>query len=439
MKNIISVSLVMLFSMLLNSCNEENCQAPEIDTIHETEEEYNKRMAWFTDARFGIMVHWGPVTVSGKEISWSRWGYRRDQEKMPEWDPETMLRAEVYDSLYLEFNPVEFDADEWMQLVKDAGAKYFVFTSKHHDGFFNFDTKTSDYKITSERSPYGKDICRQLSNSAEKYGIRLGWYYSPTDWYDQDFYTENHSKYIDKMHTNVVELLTNYNEIDLIWFDAGAPSLYWDSIELREIIRGINPDIIINDRSVYPKGDFNTPEGRIPDFNNKRPWESVLGISEYWSYKPNSELIPAKQWIRNLCWCSGKDGNLLLNITPDPLGRIEDGQKEILHEIGDFMEKHGNVIYGTEGGPYVFERFNMVSTYKDNYLNILVLNDYGADVIIPALDNEIIRREDFNIDKLEFAKYDGVYTLKAEGIQGAVGIIRIEFKNDIDNKIIYVK
>ena len=183
-----------------------------------------KDMQWWRDARFGMFVHWGPVSLKGTEIGWSRGGERRGRSGTGS------IPVEVYDNLYKEFNPTEFDAGEWVEIAKAAGMKYIVFTSKHHDGFSMFDSKATDYKITSPESPFGRDVVGELAKACHDGGLKIGFYYSPVDWYHPDYRTENHANYIKFMHNQVREICSNYGRIDIMWFDGlGGTSEDWNS------------------------------------------------------------------------------------------------------------------------------------------------------------------------------------------------------------------
>ena len=177
----------------------------------ETPEQYQQRMAWWQQARFGMFIHWGPVSLKGTEIGWSRGGERRGTGGTGE------IPVEVYDNLYKQFNPVQFNAQEWVAIAKDAGMKYLVFTTRHHDGFSMFDSALTDYKITN--SPFGRDVVRELADACHEAGLRLGFYYSPPDWHHPDYRTENHARYIEYLHGQIRELCTNYGRIDILWFD----------------------------------------------------------------------------------------------------------------------------------------------------------------------------------------------------------------------------
>jgi len=151
----------------------------------------------------------------------------------------------IYDNLYKQFNPVKFNADEWVQIAKDAGMKYLVFTSKHHDGFSMFDSELTDYKITN--SPFKRDVVKELADACHKAGLKLGYYYSPVDWYHPDYRTENHARYIKFLHGQLREICSNYGQIDIIWFDGlGGSAKDWDSENLFKMIRRLQPDVIID-------------------------------------------------------------------------------------------------------------------------------------------------------------------------------------------------
>ena len=182
--------------------------------------------------KFGLFVHWGPVSLEGTEIGWSRGGARRGTGGTGE------IPLDVYDNLYKKFNPVKFNADEWVRIAKAAGMRYLVFTSRHHDGFSKFDTKLTDYKITSPDSPYRKDIVKELADACHEGGPEVGLYYSQPDWHHPDYRTANHARYIEYMHGQVRELMTNYGRVDMLWFDGlGGTAKDWDAETLFKMIR----------------------------------------------------------------------------------------------------------------------------------------------------------------------------------------------------------
>ncbi len=339
-------------------------------------------MQWWREARFGMFVHWGPVSLKGTEIGWSRGGERRgtggDKGEIP---------VEVYDNLYKEFNPVKFDAKEWVAIAQAAGANYLVFTTKHHDGFCEFDSALTDYKITN--SPFKRDVVKELAEACHAAKLRLGFYYSPPDWHHPEYRTERHAQYIQYLHGQLRELCTNYGQLDVVWFDGlGGTAKDWDSENLFKMIRELQPHTIINNRAGLP-ADFDTPEQTIGRFQKNRAWESCITICNQWAWKPNDELKPLKTCIDTLVRCAGGDGNLLLNVGPMPTGEIEPRQVERLKEMGAWLKQYGESIYGTRGGPFRPGKWG-AATCKDAriYLHVLAWPDNVLK--LPAIPNKVV-------------------------------------------------
>jgi len=360
-------------------------------------------LAWWRQARFGLFVHWGPVSLKGTEIGWSRGGERRGRRgKGP-------IPVEVYDNLYKQFNPVKFDAEEWVRIAKAAGMKYLVFTTKHHDGFSMFDSALTEYKIT--RSPYGKDIVKQLADACHKGGLRLGFYYSPPDWHHPDYRTERHAKYIAFLHGQIRELCTNYGRLDVLWFDGlGGKADDWNSPPLFKMVRDLQPHILINNRAGLP-GDFDTPEQRVGRFQIDRPWETCMTICRQWAWKPNDSLKSLQQCVHTLVRCAGGDGNLLLNVGPMPDGRIEPRQVDRLKEIGAWLQTHGESIYGTRGGPFKPGPYGC-STCKANRVYLHVLKWPDEAVQLPAIGPRVTGASVLGGGKAEVKQTDDGLTVR---------------------------
>ena len=338
--------------------------------------------AW-RQMKFGLFIHWGPVSLKGTEIGWSRGGERRGRN-----DKSTgSIPVEIYDNLYKQFNPVKFNADEWVQIAKDAGMKYLVFTSKHHDGFSMFDSKVTEYKISN--SPFKRDVVKELADACHKGGLKLGYYYSPPDWYHPDYRTENHARYIEFLHGQLREICSNYGKIDIIWFDGlGGSAKDWGSENLFKMIRQLQPNVIINNRAGFP-ADHDTPEQRIGKFQNDRPWETCMTICRQWAWKPNDDMKSLKQCIQTLVKTVGGDGNLLFNVGPMPDGRIEPRQVERLKEMGAWLKKYGQSIYGTRGGPFKPGAWG-ASTHKGNAVYVHIMNWSGGQLILPPVSKKIV-------------------------------------------------
>ena len=338
-------------------------------------------LRWWQEARFGLFIHWGPVSLKGTEIGWSRGGQRgRRKGRGP-------IPVEVYDNLYRQFNPTKFNAAQWIGIAKAAGMKYLVFTSKHHDGFSMFDSKLTDYKITN--SPFRRDVVAELAKACHEGGLRLGFYYSPPDWHHPHYRTADHARYVEFLHGQLRELCTNYGKVDVIWFDGlGGKATDWDSQNLFKTIRRLQPHVLINNRAGLP-GDFDTPEQRIGTFQIDRPWETCMTICRQWAWKPNDKMKPLKQCLDTLIRCAGGDGNLLFNVGPMPTGEIEPRQVARLKEMGDWLGKYGQSIYATRGGPFRPGAWG-ASTHKGDTIYLHVLGWQGDSVRLPPIPKKII-------------------------------------------------
>ncbi len=337
--------------------------------------------------KFGLFVHWGPVSLKGTEIGWSRGGERRGHRTQSN---PAGIPVEVYDNLYKTFNPVEFDAKEWVGIAKDAGMRYMVFTTKHHDGFSMFDSRLTDYRITSPDSPYGRDVVRQLADASRQGGLWWGIYYSPVDWYHPDYRTDNHTKYIEFLHGQIRELLTDYGRVDIMWFDGlGGSADDWDSHRLFKMIRTLQPEIIINNRGGLP-GDYDTPEQRIGRMQVDRPWETCMTICRQWAWKPDDQMKSLAECLQTLVKVVGGDGNLLFNVGPMPDGRIEPRQVERLREMGQWLRQYGESIYETRGGPFRRRPWG-TATSKGNTIYVHILDPKAEAVVLPPIAKKVLQ------------------------------------------------
>ncbi|MHC4617372.1 MAG: alpha-L-fucosidase [Planctomycetota bacterium] len=333
------------------------------------------------ELKFGLFVHWGPVSLMGTEIGWSRGGERRGRKGTGE------IPVEVYDNLYRSFYPVEFDADEWGEIAKAAGMRYVVFTTKHHDGFCMFDSALTDYKITN--SPFKRDIVKEIADACHKGGLKLGFYYSQPDWHHPDYRTENHARYIGYLHGHLRELCTKYGKVDIIFFDGlGGKAEDWDSENLFKLVRQLQPDVVINNRAGLP-GDYDTPEQRVGEFQREPAWETCMTICDQWAWKTNDRLKSLKQCIQALVASVGGDGNFLFNVGPMPTGKIEPRQVNRLKEMGHWLREYGESIYGTRGGPFKSGTWG-ASTYKDNRIHLHFFNWHGTRFTLPAIPRKVI-------------------------------------------------
>jgi alpha-L-fucosidase len=371
--------------------------------VKEPKQEFDQRLQWWREARFGMFIHWGPVSLKGTEIGWSR------GQEVP---------IDVYDNLYKEFNPVQFNAEEWVGIAKAAGMKYLVITSKHHDGFCLWDTKTTPHNIIS--TPFSRDVVKELAQQCKEQGLRFCTYYSILDWFQPDYNISSRggpgyslpqgqspdmNRYIQYMKTQLRELVQNYGPLGVLWFDGEweEPWTHPDGLDLYNYVRGLQPDIIINNRVDKGRegmegtsktdqdyaGDFDTPEQKVGNFQINRPWETCITICRQWAWKPDDEMKSLKECIDILVNTVGGDGNLLLNVGPMPDGRIEPRQVQRLREIGQWLEKYGDSIYGTRGGPFKPGEWG-ASTCKGNKIYVHVLNWKDQQVTLPDIALKIV-------------------------------------------------
>jgi len=342
----------------------------------ESKEQLDARTKWWREARFGMFIHWGIYAVPADTGEW----YLSNKE----------MQVSDYEKFAARFNPVKFDARQWVKTAKAAGMKYIVITSKHHDGFCMFDSKLTDYCIT-KATPFKRDPMKELAAECRKQGLRLCFYHSIMDWHHPDYVPRRPweganrpaegadlNRYIDYMKGQLRELLTDYGPIGVIWFDGG-----WEhsaaelrSEEVVSMIRSLQPSIIIDDRSNLPE-DFSTPEQSIPEgaLAGGRLWETCMTMNDHWGYEKNdNNWKSAQDLVRMLCDIASKGGNYLLNVGPTAEGEFPPAAVERLQQIGPWMKANGKSIYGTTMSPLKSLPFDGRCTAKGNRLYLQVFN-----------------------------------------------------------------
>jgi len=337
--------------------------SPRVQAAAESPVQRAARTAWWREARFGMFIHWDMSSLAGTEISWSRKGSKPLDITG---DPAGYVEDSAYDNLYKNFNPTNFNAKAWVALAKAAGMKYIVFTAKHHGGFCMWDTKLTDYSII--HTPFKRDVLKELADACHEENLRFGIYYSPRDWHQADYGIGGNSKYVAYMDGQLSELLTGYGTVDVLWFDSyglGDPQTFWHVPEMWTRIKSLQPQIMINNRLAALRatnnlpeyrGDFDTPEQKLGSFRDNHLWESCMTIVNAphggWSYRTDGHVKSFEETLRMLVRCATGDGNLLLDVGPDSTGIIPADQSARLIEIGDWLAKNGESIYGTRGGPF---------------------------------------------------------------------------------------
>ena len=328
----------------------------------ETKAERDARMAWWREAKFGMFIHWGVYSVPA--------GFYHDKPVagIGEW---IMNRGKIpmaeYQTYAKQFNPVKFNAEEWVKIAKDAGQKYIVITSKHHDGFAMFDSKASDWNIV-KATPFGRDPLKELAAACQKEGIKLGFYYSQSqDWNNGGWASggkwdpaQQHDMddYIDHVAVpQVKEILTKYGQFPaVLWWDTPGAGMNRERAQkLYDTAEKLRPGLIMNNRLGGGfKGDTETPEQTIPAQGYPgRDWETCMTMNDTWGFKrDDNNFKSTATLIHNLCDIASKGGNYLLNVGPTSEGLIPQPEVDRLKEVGKWMKVNGEAIYGTS--PTIF-------------------------------------------------------------------------------------
>ena len=434
MKNILLI--LLLASGLvpyLHAENATNSTTNAVPAVAPIPVDQNAVKKW-QDDRFGMFIHWGPVSITGKEISWSR-------------GKTNGTPVEVYDALYKQFNPEKFNADEWVAAAKAAGMRYIVLTTKHHDGFCLWDTKLTDYNIMN--SPFKRDVVKELAEACKKQGIKFGCYYSVPDTHNPDYPYDltgrGHPKrerydldaYNRFLMAQTTELLRNYGPLVTVWYDTdGTVGELYDKNRGQLVInnaRGIQPDILIDNRTGAP-GDYSTPEQKVGGFDIKRPWESCMTISahNHWAWGGEKDgAKPPGQVITMLAQCAGGDGNMLLNVGPRPDGMIDAVQVDAIRQVGDWLKVNGESIYGTRGGPYM-PTPAYTATRKGNIIYLHILKWDGDSCKLPPLGAEIAASSLLAGGKAEVVNNPAelTVTVKATNRNDPDTVVKLELKGD---------
>lgn len=399
--------------------------------VPETDPLVLKKLEEWQDLKFGLLMHWGTYSQWGIVESWSlcpeEYGWcERTKGSNPK---DYFTYKKEYEDLRKTFNPTKFDPDKWANAAKNAGMKYVVFTTKHHDGFSMFDSKYTDYKITNPETPFSThpkaNITKEIFDSFRAEGFWAGAYFSKPDWHEPSYWDpyypprdrnvnyepESNPKkwqeFVNFTHNQILELLTDYGKVDILWMDGGwvaktpkSAITSWYDQQLRNNENGylkhriINQDIkmdalvkkarvkqpglIVVDRAVHGiNQNYLTPENRVPEKPLPYPWESCIIAGGSWSYSFNAKYMSGREAVHTLVDIVAKGGNLLLNIAPSPEGEWDDGAYQLLQEMGDWMNINNEAIYGTRAmAPFKFDNI-CITSKPDGSIYLVYLVEKG--------------------------------------------------------------
>lgn len=379
-------------------------------------EERKKRTAWFMHDRFGMFIHWGLYSIPGR----GEWVHSDEK-----------ITQKEYQNYFEEWNPTRFNPREWAKAAKHAGMKYAVLTTKHHEGFCLFDSQYTDYKSTNTQCR--RDLVKEFTDAFRAEGLKVGFYYSLLDWKHEDYpafgdlyhpdrenpayqkKTHHWHTYITYLHNQVRELLTNYGKIDLLWFDfsyEGHIGEDWKGTKLVEMVRKLQPDIIMNGRleangesygsvmTDFPNlfsGDFACPEMIIPPYGLKTPsgtevpWEACFTLNNNWGYTPNDKHYKnAGQIIKKLVECTSKNGNMLVNVSPNAKGEIPLWQLKILDEVGCWMKENSDSIYGCRMSGFEKPEWGRY-TRNGNKLYAHIMEESIGAISLPGIKGKVLK------------------------------------------------
>jgi alpha-L-fucosidase len=362
------------------------------------------RLAWWREARFGMFIHWGLYAQDG-----SFWkGQDGKSEHMMR---HLQIHIADYEKIANDFNPVKFNAAEWVRIAKDAGMKYMIITSKHHDGFAMYDSKSDSYNIVA-RTPFKRDPIKELAEACRAQGLRFGVYYSlGRDWHDPDVPTRDgyrsntwdfpdeskkvFSRYFErKVKPQVTELLSNYGPIAVMWFDTPEKISKAESEELIALIHKLQPECIINARVGNRLGDYDVQEQKIPDQGDPKPWETCMTLNGHWGYhKMDTKWKPTETLVEHLADVVSKGGNFLLNVGPTGEGLIPAPSVERLEEVGRWLKVNGEGIYGTTAGPFKKLPWGCCTKKANAEGTVLYLHVFqwppDGKLLVPGLKSEV--------------------------------------------------
>jgi alpha-L-fucosidase len=419
MKAAIRLSKCVLFLLLLSTeVNAQEKYTPSAENL--------KNREWFENARFGLFIHWGVYSVLGD----GEWVMNNRQ-----------IPVKSYEKLPALFNPISFDAKAWVQMAKDAGMKYITITSKHHDGFAMWDSKTSDYNIV-KRTPYGKDVLKLLADECRAQGIKLFFYHSQLDWHHPDYFPRGRTgveytgrpekgqwnSYLDYMDSQLTELLTNYGDVAGIWFDGmwDKKDENWRLEKTYSLIHKLQPGALVGSNhhvTPFEGEDFQMFEKDLPGHNTtgfapeqtigSLPKETCETINNSWGFNIKDDSHKSKkELIQYLVKAAGYGANFLLNVGPMPNGQIQPEHLQRLKEVGDWLKVYGETIYATKGGPLTARDWG-VTTQSGNKVYVHLLDWYDESITIPSWGKKVKSAKLFSLKTpVKFSQNEFGITMK---------------------------
>lgn len=407
--------------------------------------------------RFGLFVHFGPASLTGRETGWGREAYRAGKpNETPPYNDPTKLFDPVYDVAYKSFLPAKGWAEELADVAVSAGMKYLVLTSKHHDGFPMFRARNfaASFYPDFATTPLGKskrDLVGEVAIACRSRGIEFGLYYSGWDWTNPLVVAGKNDEYYDYMMSQLKQLMSDYGDISFLWYDGIAPtdlSVYRPPT-FHSVPRNLQPGLLINNRGyalnwAEPQptlaGDYSTPEQRVGSFDVARAWESCITIGDQWSWRPNESVKSLETIVKTVISTATGDGNLLFNVGPKPSGEVDKPQRDRLAEVGQWMKSYGAAIYGTRGGP-IRPSVLAATTFRDATMNVFLFKRPVRDkdlLTVPNLNNPVVWAKTPKGKAVPFTvRSDGRVDLNLAGLDiaaGPVELVHLKYRDPLSHE-----